>query len=115
MIPAFDDPLVIAGQGSLGCEILDEPPDLDTLVVPIGGGGLASGIAIAIAEQRPSIRIIGVQASACAPWAGKTPAGYTIADGIAVKQPGELTRAILGSRLDQVPTLTHEQGAEAIL
>ena len=114
-IPAFDDPLVIAGQGTLGDEILDQAPDLDTLVVPIGGGGLAAGIALAIAERRPKARIIGVQSAACAPWAGRAPAGYTIADGIAVKQPGEMTREILQSRLAEVLTVTDEQVAEAIL
>jgi threonine dehydratase len=96
-------------------EILEQVPDLDTLVVPIGGGGLASGIALAVAELRPAVKLIGVQAAACAPWAGREPAGYTIADGIAVKQPGELTHAILDSRLSEVRTVTDEQVAEAIL
>jgi threonine dehydratase len=114
-IPAFDDALVIAGQGTLGVEILEQARDLDALVVPIGGGGLASGIALALSELRPSVRIIGVQAAACAPWAGHIPAGYTIADGIAVKQPGELTHAILDSRLSEVRTVSDEQVAEAIL
>jgi threonine dehydratase len=114
-VHAFDDELVIAGQGTLGVEILAQAPDLDTIVVPIGGGGLASGIAIAVSELRPSVRIIGVQAAACAPWAGRTPAGHTIADGIAVKQPGEMTQAILDSRLGEVRTVTDEQVAEAIL
>jgi len=114
-IPAFDDALVIAGQGTLGVEILEQAPEIDVLVVPIGGGGLASGIALAVSELRPSARIIGVQAAACAPWAGRTPAGYTIADGIAVKQPGELTHAILDSRLSEVRTVSDEQVAEAIL
>jgi threonine dehydratase len=115
IVHAFDDPLVIAGQGTLGTEVLEQVPDLDTIVVPIGGGGLASGIALAVAELRPTVKLIGVQAAACAPWAGREPAGYTIADGIAVKQPGELTRAILDSRLSEVRTVTDEQVAEAIL
>jgi threonine dehydratase len=114
-IHAFDDALVIAGQGTLGVEIMQQAPDIETLVVPIGGGGLASGIALAIAELKPRVRIIGVQAAACAPWAGRTPAGYTIADGIAVKQPGEMTHAVLDSRLSEVRTVTDEQVAEAIL
>ncbi len=114
-VHAFDDPLVIAGQGTLGVEILEQAPGIDTMVVPVGGGGLASGIALAISELKPSVRIVGVQAAACAPWAGHTPAGHTIADGIAVKQPGELTHAILDSRLSEVRTVTDEQVAEAIL
>jgi len=114
-IHAFDDPAVIAGQGTLGVEILEQAPEIDAIVVPIGGGGLASGIALAISELKPSVRMIGVQAAACAPWAGRTPAGYTIADGIAVKQPGELTRSILASRLSEVRTVSDEQVAEAIL
>lgn len=114
-IPAFDDPLVISGQGTLGIELLDQLPNLDNLLVPLGGGGLAAGIAIAITELRPSVRIIGIQAEACAPWAGKQPAGYTIADGIAVKQPGAMTHAILDSRLAELRTVSDEHVAEAIL
>lgn len=114
-VHAFDDPLVIAGQGTLGLEILEQAPDLETLVVPIGGGGLAAGIALAVAERRPKARIVGVQAAACAPWAGRTPVGQTIADGIAVKQPGEMTRAVLEPRLAEVRTVSDEQVAEAIL
>jgi threonine dehydratase len=115
LVHAFEDPLVIAGQGTVGLEILEQAPDLDTLVVPLGGGGLAAGIALAVSERRPPVRLIGVQAAACAPWLGMAPAGLTIADGIAVKQPGEMTRAILESRLSEVRTVTDQQVAEAIL
>jgi threonine dehydratase len=115
LIHAFDDPLVIAGQGTLGLELIEQLPDMETLVVPIGGGGLAAGIALAVSEHRPSLRLIGVQAAACAPWLGMAPVGYTIADGIAVKQPGEMTRAILESRLAEVLVVSDEQVAEAIL
>jgi threonine dehydratase len=115
IIHAFDDPLVIAGQGTVGLELLEQLPDLDSLIVPIGGGGLAAGIALAVSERRPSVRLIGVQASACAPWLGMQPVGFTIADGIAVKQPGEMTRAILESRLSEVRTVSDEAVAEAIL
>ena len=115
LVHAFEDPLVIAGQGTVGLELLEQAPDLDTLVVPIGGGGLAAGIALAVSERRPPVRLIGVQAAACAPWLGMAPAGFTIADGIAVKQPGEMTRAILESRLSEVRTVTDQQVAEAIL
>lgn len=115
LVHAFDDPLVIAGQGTTGLELLEQAPDIETLVVPIGGGGLAAGIALAISERRPAVRLIGVQAAACAPWLGKAPVGFTIADGIAVKQPGEMTRAILESRLAEVRAVTDQQVAEAIL
>ena len=115
LVHAFDDPFVIAGQGTVGLELLEEAPDLENLIVPIGGGGLAAGIALAISERRPAVRLIGVQAAACAPWLGKVPAGNTIADGIAVKHPGEMTKAILESRLDDLRTVTDEQVAEAIL
>jgi threonine dehydratase len=115
LVHAFDDPLVIAGQGTLGLELLEQLPEVDTLLVPIGGGGLAAGIALAISERRPEVRLIGVQAAACAPWLGKQPAGFTIADGIAVKQPGEITRTILESRLSEVRSVSDEAMAEAIL
>ncbi|HEY4889775.1 MAG TPA: threonine ammonia-lyase [Candidatus Dormibacteraeota bacterium] len=115
LVHAFEDPRVIAGQGTVGLELLEQAPDLDTLVVPLGGGGLAAGIALAVSERRPPVRLIGVQAAACAPWLGMAPAGLTIADGIAVKQPGEMTRAILESRLSEVRTVTDQQVAEAIL
>ncbi|HYM66431.1 MAG TPA: threonine ammonia-lyase [Patescibacteria group bacterium] len=115
LVHAFDDPLVIAGQGTIGLELMDEAPDLENLIVPIGGGGLAAGIALALSERRPGLRLIGVQAAACAPWLGRAPVGNTIADGIAVKQPGEMTKAILESRLDDLRTVTDEQVAEAIL
>ena len=115
LVHAFDDPLIIAGQGTIGLELLEQLTELDSLLVPIGGGGLAAGIAIAMSERRPSVRLIGVQASACAPWLGMQPAGFTIADGIAVKQPGDMTRAILESRLEEVRAVNAEAVAEAIL
>lgn len=115
MVHAFEDEIVIAGQGTLGLELAEQVDDVDVLVVPIGGGGLASGIAIALKELRPQIRIVGVQAASCAPLAGAEPSGFTIADGIAVKRPGELTRAILDDRLDDVVTVTDEEIAHAIV
>ena len=115
-VHAFEDPLVIAGQGTLGLELAAQlGPDVETVVVPIGGGGLASGIALALQELRPELRIVGVQAAACAPFAGLEPRGSTIADGIAVKQPGELTRELLSGRLDEVVTVTDAEIAGAIL
>ncbi len=115
VIHAFDDPLIIAGQGTIGLEILEQMPELETLVVPLGGGGLAAGIALAVSELKPSVKLVGVQASACAPWMGRAPAGATIADGIAVKTPGELTRAILEPRLEEIRSVSDEELAEAIL
>jgi threonine dehydratase len=88
---------------------------VQTLVVPIGGGGLASGVALALCELRPEIHLVGVQAASCAPFAGLEPTGITIADGIAVKQPGELTSGILADRLDGVVTVTDAEIADAIV
>jgi len=114
-IHAFEDPVVIAGQGTIGLELADQVDDLDTVVVPVGGGGLASGIALALRGVRPGIRIIGVQAAACAPLAGGKPEGYTIAEGIAVKHPGELTSALVKDLLDEVVTVTDEEISQAIV
>ena len=114
-VHAFEDERVIAGQGTIGLELAEQLPDLGTLVVPIGGGGLASGIAIALRELRPAVRLVGVQAEAVSPFAGNTEHGFTIAEGIAVKQPGTLTTAILGDLLDDVVTVTDEQISYAIV
>jgi threonine dehydratase len=83
--------------------------------VPIGGGGLASGIALALTEVRPKLKIVGVQAASCAPFVGDGEPGHTIADGIAVKQPGELTKRILTDRLEEVVTVTDPEIAQAIV
>ena len=115
-VHAFDDPRVIAGQGTLGLELAEQlPGGPGTVVIPIGGGGLASGIAIALREQRPELRLVGVQATACAPLAGLEPTGLTIADGIAVKKPGELTSAILRDLLDEIVAVDDEVIARAIV
>ena len=115
VVHPFDDPAVIAGQGTIGLELDEQLDEIETLVVPVGGGGLSAGIALAFAELRPSVRIVGVQAERCAPLAGGEPLGYTIADGIAVKQPGTLTRPILNERLADVAVVSDEQLAEAIV
>ena len=94
-VHAFEDERVIAGQGTIGLELAEQLPDMGTLVVPIGGGGLAAGIAIALRAVRPDVRLVGVQAENMCPFAGGTEHRYTIAEGIAVKQPGTLTSAIL--------------------
>jgi threonine dehydratase len=111
----FEDEVVIAGQGTIGVELVDQLPDLETVVVPIGGGGLAAGIALALAELRPDARVVGIQAEACAPLAGRDGQGFTIAEGIAVKKPGELTTAILRERLEDIVTVTDEEISEAIV
>jgi threonine dehydratase len=111
----FDDPAVVAGQGTIGLELAEQIDELATLLVPIGGGGLAAGIALALHAVRPDVRIVGVQAARCAPLAGSTELGFTIADGIQVKRPGALTRPILETHLAEVVTVTDEQIAEAIV
>src|SRR5262249_9371663 len=83
--------------------------------IPISGGGLASGIALALHELRPEVRLVGVQAAACAPYAGLEPTGPTIADGIAVKRPGELTSAILRDLLDEVVVVDDMAISQAIV
>jgi len=115
-VHAFDDARVIAGQGTLGIELAEQLPEgPGTVVIPVGGGGLASGIAIALRERRPELRLIGVQAAACAPLAGLEPTGLTIADGIAVKRPGELTSAILRDLLDEIVAVDDEAISRAIV
>jgi threonine dehydratase len=114
-IHAFEDPIVIAGQGTIGLELADQIDDLGTVVVPIGVGGLAAGIALALRGVRPGTHIVGVQAAACAPLAGKKPQGYTIAEGIAVKHPGELTSALVKDLLDEVVTVSDEEISEALV
>jgi threonine dehydratase len=111
----FEDPDVIAGQGTIGLELVDQLPEVETVVVPIGGGGLASGIAITLRALRPEVKVVGVQAAACAPFAGGTQFGYTIAEGIAVKHPGEFTSNLLGDLLESIVTVTDEEISQAIV
>lgn len=119
----FDDPAVIAGQGTIGLELLEDVPDLARVVVPIGGGGLASGIATAVKAGREGVDVIGVQAKACAPVPGslrqgkpvEVAGGSTLADGIAVKRPGEITLPLLESLVDEVVEVGEEPIAEAIV
>ena len=114
-IHAFEDERVIAGQGTIGLELVEQLPDAGTVVVPIGGGGLAAGIALALRGMRPEVRIVGVQAENMSPLAGGTEFRYTIAEGIAVKQPGTLTASILRELLDDVVTVTDDQISHAIV
>ncbi|HXH89539.1 MAG TPA: threonine ammonia-lyase [Gaiellaceae bacterium] len=115
LLHAFEDERVIAGQGTVGLELAEQLPSVRTVVVPIGGGGLAAGIGIALRELRPEVRLVGVQAEAVCPFAGGTEYGFTIAEGIAVKHPGELTSAILRETLDEVVTVSDEQISHAIV
>jgi threonine dehydratase len=107
----FEDPLVIAGQGTIGLELADQLAGVETVLIPVGGGGLASGIALALRAVKPDGRIVGVQAEGTLPGGS----GFTIADGIAVKKPGELTMSILDDVLDDMVSVTDEQITEAIV
>ena len=107
----YEDTFVIAGQGSIGLELAEQVEELDVVVLPIGGGGLASGISLALRAVRPDLRIVGVQAAGTRPGGS----GFTIADGIAVKEPGDLTMGILGETLDEIVVVEDEQIAEAIV
>jgi threonine dehydratase len=107
----FEDPLVIAGQGTIGLELAEQVPDATTVVVPIGGGGLASGIALALRAVKPNVRIVGVRAAGTLP----DGPGFTIADGIAVKHPGELTSSILDRVLDDVVSVNDEEITKSIV
>ena len=111
----FEDERVIAGQATLGLELAEQLPDAQTVVVPIGGGGLGAGVATAVKERRPNVRVVGVQAAACAPVAGSDEHGFTIAEGIMVKRPGELTTAILREKLDDVVTVSDAEISQAIV
>ncbi|MDP9462935.1 MAG: threonine ammonia-lyase, partial [Thermoproteota archaeon] len=110
IVHAFDDPDVIAGQGTIGLELLEDLPDVDRIYVPIGGGGLAAGVAIAVKSRKPNVKIIGVESKAFPAMKESlakgtlqcTKHGYSIADGIAVKQPGELTHQIVSKYLDDI-------------
>jgi threonine dehydratase len=115
IVHPFDDPVIVAGQGTLGLELAEQLDDIETVVVPIGGGGLASGIALALAARRPKTQIVGVQAARCAPYTGSRDLGPTIADGIAVKQPGRLTRPIVDELLERIVTVTDEEITQAIV
>lgn len=122
-IHPFNDEDVIAGQGTIGLEILKSVPDLDAIVVPVGGGGLISGVAFAAKKLNPKIKVYGVQAAG-APSMERSLAGHapvtlssvaTIADGIAVKQPGDLTYELCAEYVDGVVTVTDDEISAAIL
>jgi threonine dehydratase len=105
-IHPYEDQLVIAGQGAIGLELAEQVPDMGTVLIPIGGGGLAVGIATALRAVRPDVRLIGVQAGLD---------GYTIADGIAVKIPSDFTMPLLEDLLDDMVAVSDEEISEAIV
>ncbi len=122
-IPPFEHRDIIAGQGTVGLEVLEQAPEVRTVVVPIGGGGLISGMAAAIRGSRPEVRIIGVEAAGAASAVASLAAGHpvtldettTFADGIAVKRPGELTLAHMAALVEDVVTVSDEAIARAVL
>jgi threonine dehydratase len=119
----FNDPNIVAGQGSLGLELVEDVPDLAKVIVPVGGGGLCAGIAIAVKSARPDVEVVGVQVAACAPYPESLRRGtpvaatsvLTIADGIAVKRPGELTLPLLAEHADGVVVVEEDAVAEAMV
>ncbi len=122
-VHAFDDPLIVTGQGTVGLEILEALPGVGTIIVPVGGGGLIAGIALVVRERKPDTRIIGVQAEGCASirlslQAGEptaVPEACTIADGIAVKKPGGITLPIIRDLVDDVVTVDDDEIARGIV
>ena len=122
LVHPYDDERVIAGQGTIGLELLEQLPGLTAVVVPVGGGGLIAGIALAIREQRPDVRIYGVEASAAASALASRRAGHvvpietteTIADGIAVKRVGDLTHPLLERYVDDIVAVGEPQIAAAV-
>jgi len=122
LVHAFDDPDIIAGQGVVGLEILDALPDVGTIIVPIGGGGLIGGIASVVRARKPQARVIGVQAAGCPSVRAAFEAGKpvtlaharTIADGIAVKRPGDLTLPLIQELVEDVVMVEEDEIADAI-
>lgn len=127
LIPPFDHHDIITGQGTLGLEILDQVPDLDTVIVPVGGGGLIAGVASAVKQRAArdgrTVRVIGVQVENSAPYPLSLEAGEpvevrikpTIADGIAVSKPGQLNFAIIRELVDEIVTVSEDDTARALL
>lgn len=117
LIHPFDDADIVAGQGTVGLELARQVPDVAVLVVPVGGGGLVAGAAIALKARVPGVRVVGVQSEACAPYAEGRPerAPATICDGIAVKRPGELTGPLVERWVDEVVTVSDDEVAQAMV
>jgi threonine dehydratase len=123
LIHPFDHADIVAGQGTVGLEILEQAPDVETVLVPTGGGGLLSGIAIAVKALRPDVTVIGVQAEGAAAYPGSLKAGHpvalesmkTMADGIAVGLPGEITFAAVHDHVDEILTVSEDSLSRALL
>lgn len=122
-VPPFDDPHVIAGQGTVGLELAEESADAEVVVVPVGGGGLIAGVATALALTRPAIRVVGVEAAGAAAVRASLDAGRcvtlervaTMADGIALRSPSALTLSHVQAYVDDVVTVTEEEISTAVL
>jgi threonine dehydratase len=123
LVHAFDAPEVVAGQGTVGLEVARDAPDVRLVVLPLGGGGLAAGVGLAIKARVPDARVVGVQAEACAPYidslAAHRPIGArsanTICDGIAVKRPGDFTLPLVERYVDEVVTVSDDEVAQAMV
>lgn len=122
-VPPFDDPLIMAGQGTVGLEMVEDLPVVDTVLVPVGGGGLISGVATAVKALRPSVRVIGVEAETAAAALASRRQGkivtltdaHSLADGIALKRIGEQTFPIIEALVDDLVTVSEEEIARAIV
>ena len=123
LIHPFDHVDIVAGQGTLGLEVLEQAPDVRTVLVPTGGGGLLAGVAIAIKALRPDVRVVGVQAEGAAAYPGSLAQGrpvpleamHTMADGIAVGRPGDITFAAVRDHVDEIVTVSEESLSRALL
>jgi len=114
----YDDPVVVAGQATLGLELIEDVPNLKRVIIPLGGGGLTAGVAMAVKRHDPSIHVIGVQVEACAPYANSQPPSgpvLTLADGIAVKRPGEVTRPLIEKWVDDIVVVDEDAVADAMV
>lgn len=121
-VPPFEHPAIIAGQGTIGLEVLDEAPDVETVVVSVGGGGLLAGVAAAIKAVRPQVRVVGVQAEGASSMRRSLAAGHpvevepvTMADGVALRRPGDVTLAHARAFVDDVVTVSEEEISRAVL
>ena len=114
----YDDPIVVAGQATLGLELIEDISDLSLVIIPLGGGGLTGGVAMALKTFNPKIRVVGVQVRACAPYAGSPPPEgpiVTLADGIAVKSPGAFTRPLIERYVDEIVVVEEDLVADAMV
>jgi threonine dehydratase len=123
IVPPFDHPWIVSGQGTAGLEILDQRPDVATVIVPIGGGGLAAGVAAAVKLSRPGVRVIGVEPAGAAKMKSSLDAGHpvtldrtqSVADGLLPVRPGDLTFALVRQFVDSVITVEDQQIIDAVL